>query len=196
MPKHPTGLHRAHSTPQPACAMPEPAVLCCAVQTSIKIWDLESKSVVDDLRPEFSKTYGRKAIEPYCVSLAWSADGSTLFAGGQGLRTCINLFVCTCSTFFAGWHGGWLAGGGWGGGGVGSGQVRCCLRVLMGVGARVVMGFGGRRVCQGEPCSQAIERQSNRRQHACTGRLDVWHQMLLAATIESATHDRCRACMA
>lgn len=51
------------------------------LQTSIKIWDLESKSVVDDLRPEFSKTYGRKAIEPYCVSLAWSADGGTLFAG-------------------------------------------------------------------------------------------------------------------
>jgi guanine nucleotide-binding protein subunit beta-2-like 1 protein len=55
--------------------------LCAATQTSIKIWDLESKSVVDDLRPEFSKTYGRKAIEPYCVCLAWSADGGTLFAG-------------------------------------------------------------------------------------------------------------------
>jgi len=55
--------------------------LCAATQTSIKIWDLESKSVVDDLRPEFSKVYGRKAIEPYCVSLAWSADGGTLFAG-------------------------------------------------------------------------------------------------------------------
>jgi guanine nucleotide-binding protein subunit beta-2-like 1 protein len=55
--------------------------LCAATQSSIKIWDLESKSVVDDLRPEFSKTYGKKAIVPYCVSLAWSADGSTLFAG-------------------------------------------------------------------------------------------------------------------
>lgn len=40
--------------------------------------------MVDDLRPEFTKTYGRKAIEPYCVSLAWSADGGTLFAGGLG----------------------------------------------------------------------------------------------------------------
>jgi guanine nucleotide-binding protein subunit beta-2-like 1 protein len=55
--------------------------LCAATQGSIKIWDLESKSVVDDLRPEFTKTYGRKAIVPYCVSLAWSADGGTLFAG-------------------------------------------------------------------------------------------------------------------
>ena len=50
-------------------------------QSSIKIWDLESKSVVDDLRPEFSKTYSKKAIEPYAISLAWSADGGTLFAG-------------------------------------------------------------------------------------------------------------------
>lgn len=55
--------------------------LCAATQSSIKIWDLESKSVVDDLRPEFSKTYGKKAIVPYCVSIAWSADGGTLFAG-------------------------------------------------------------------------------------------------------------------
>ncbi|KAI8469733.1 MAG: WD40-repeat-containing domain protein [Monoraphidium minutum] len=55
--------------------------LCAATQTSIKIWDLESKSVVDDLRPEFSKTFGKKATIPYCVSLAWSADGSTLYAG-------------------------------------------------------------------------------------------------------------------
>lgn len=46
-----------------------------------QIWDLESKSVVDDLRPEFSKTFGKKATIPYCVSLAWSADGSTLYAG-------------------------------------------------------------------------------------------------------------------
>jgi hypothetical protein len=30
---------------------------------------------------EFTKTYGKKAIVPYCVSIAWSADGGTLFAG-------------------------------------------------------------------------------------------------------------------
>lgn len=51
---------------------------------SPQIWDLESKSVVDDLRPEFSKTFGKKATIPYCVSLAWSADGSTLYAGYTG----------------------------------------------------------------------------------------------------------------
>jgi guanine nucleotide-binding protein subunit beta-2-like 1 protein len=54
--------------------------LCAATQQSIKIWDLESKSIVDDIRPEFDKI-GRKSFAPYCVSLAWSADGATLYAG-------------------------------------------------------------------------------------------------------------------
>jgi len=55
--------------------------LCAATQQSVKIWDLESKSVVDDLRPDFARAFGRKATPPYCVSLAWSADGATLYAG-------------------------------------------------------------------------------------------------------------------
>jgi guanine nucleotide-binding protein subunit beta-2-like 1 protein len=40
-----------------------------------------SKSVVDELRPEWNREFKRKATIPYCVSLAWSADGSTLFSG-------------------------------------------------------------------------------------------------------------------
>lgn len=40
-----------------------------------------SKSVVDDLRPEWKKEFKKKATVPYCVSLAWSADGSTLYSG-------------------------------------------------------------------------------------------------------------------
>ncbi|KAG0249482.1 cross-pathway control WD-repeat protein cpc2, partial [Mortierella polycephala] len=44
------------------------------------IWDLESKSVVDELRPEFTNV-GKKSNPPEAVSLAWSADGQTLFAG-------------------------------------------------------------------------------------------------------------------
>lgn len=53
-----------------------------ATQNYIKIWDLESKSVVDELKPEFQgKTFGKKAQVPYCVSLAWSADGTTLYCG-------------------------------------------------------------------------------------------------------------------
>lgn len=51
--------------------------LCAATDDSIKIWDLESKIVVDTLRPEESEN----GKIPACTSLAWSADGSTLFAG-------------------------------------------------------------------------------------------------------------------
>ena len=39
-----------------------------------------SKSIVDDLRPEFNIT-SKRAQVPYCVSVAWSADGSTLYCG-------------------------------------------------------------------------------------------------------------------
>ncbi|KAK9721191.1 cross-pathway control WD-repeat protein cpc2 [Basidiobolus ranarum] len=54
--------------------------LCAATSSGIKVWDLESKSVVDELRPEFVGV-GRKSNDPYCVSLAWSADGNALFSG-------------------------------------------------------------------------------------------------------------------
>jgi guanine nucleotide-binding protein subunit beta-2-like 1 protein len=55
--------------------------LCAGTQNKIKIWDLESKSVVDELVPEFNYTLGRKAMVPFCLSLCWAADGQTLFAG-------------------------------------------------------------------------------------------------------------------
>merc|ERR1719361_73818 len=55
--------------------------LCAATQGgAIKIWDLESKSVVDELKPEVISISG-KAKPADCISLAWSADGQTLFAG-------------------------------------------------------------------------------------------------------------------
>merc|ERR1712078_147885 len=54
--------------------------LCAANASSIIIFDLEKKSKVDELKPE-STAVGKKAREPECVSLAWSADGQTLFAG-------------------------------------------------------------------------------------------------------------------
>jgi len=43
----------------------------------IRIWDLENKDVVAELLPPASK----KGVAPECLSVAWSADGSTLFAG-------------------------------------------------------------------------------------------------------------------
>ncbi|PIA19291.1 WD40 repeat-like protein [Coemansia reversa NRRL 1564] len=54
--------------------------LCAATASCIKVWDLESKSAVCELRPDFS-ALGKDAREPECTSLAWSADGNVLFAG-------------------------------------------------------------------------------------------------------------------
>ena len=54
--------------------------LCAATSMSIKIWDLESKGMVDELKGEFTPA-GKNAQIPYCTCLAWSADGSDLFAG-------------------------------------------------------------------------------------------------------------------
>jgi len=55
--------------------------LVAATTTSIKIWDLESKLMVDELRLETPPAVGKHTQVPYCTSLAWSADGSDLFAG-------------------------------------------------------------------------------------------------------------------
>jgi len=55
--------------------------LCAATKKGIKIYDLETKSVVADLELEEEETTSKDALVPFCTSLAWSADGSTLFAG-------------------------------------------------------------------------------------------------------------------
>ncbi|RKP13089.1 WD40-repeat-containing domain protein [Piptocephalis cylindrospora] len=54
--------------------------LCAATASAIRIWDLESKSPVCELSPEFTDL-GKHAQAPQPISLAWSADGSTLFSG-------------------------------------------------------------------------------------------------------------------
>jgi guanine nucleotide-binding protein subunit beta-2-like 1 protein len=54
--------------------------LCAATTNGIKIWDLESKSLVTDIKLD-DVPVGKNAQVPYCISLAWSADGSDLFAG-------------------------------------------------------------------------------------------------------------------
>jgi len=46
---------------------------------TVKIWDLESRVCVDELKPEFNQS--KKSVPIQCISLAWSADGTTLFAG-------------------------------------------------------------------------------------------------------------------
>jgi len=63
------------------CFSPNRYWLCAATQSGIKIWDLESKTVVVDLRIEFTASPRGRATVPYCVSLTWSADGTTLYSG-------------------------------------------------------------------------------------------------------------------
>jgi len=56
--------------------------LCAATASNIMIWDLESKVCVDEFKPDFhTAERGRKAVPIQCISLSWSADGTTLFAG-------------------------------------------------------------------------------------------------------------------
>ncbi|KAL0380140.1 UNVERIFIED_CONTAM: Guanine nucleotide-binding protein subunit beta-like protein [Sesamum angustifolium] len=73
------------------CFSPNRYWLCAATESSIKIWDLESKSVVVDLKVDLKQeselategtapTSGKNKVI-YCTSLNWSADGSTLFSG-------------------------------------------------------------------------------------------------------------------
>jgi len=54
--------------------------LCAATQDSIKIWDLESKGLVAQLDKNYPD-FQAKLPNPAAISLAWSADGTTLFAG-------------------------------------------------------------------------------------------------------------------
>jgi guanine nucleotide-binding protein subunit beta-2-like 1 protein len=56
--------------------------LCAAVGPTVKIWDLEDKKPVDELKPEIMNSSSQsKTVPPQCISLAWSPDGQTLYAG-------------------------------------------------------------------------------------------------------------------
>ncbi|KAK8559458.1 hypothetical protein V6N13_026880 [Hibiscus sabdariffa] len=71
------------------CFSPNRYWLCAATEQSIKIWDLESKTIVEDLKVDLKteaeksdvSDTGNKKKVIYCTSLNWSADGSTLFSG-------------------------------------------------------------------------------------------------------------------
>lgn len=63
------------------CFSPNRYWLCAATSSGIKIWDLESKSIVDDLSPTDLTQAGKKSLPHHPLCLAWSADGNTLFAG-------------------------------------------------------------------------------------------------------------------
>lgn len=53
--------------------------LVAATDNTIKVWDLENKNVLDELLP--TKESRISPNLPWCVSLSWSSDGNTLFAG-------------------------------------------------------------------------------------------------------------------
>jgi len=55
--------------------------LCAATEAGIKIWDLESKTLVAELTKNAFPEFGAKIPNPVPISLAWNADGSILFAG-------------------------------------------------------------------------------------------------------------------
>jgi guanine nucleotide-binding protein subunit beta-2-like 1 protein len=59
--------------------------LCAGTRSSIRIWDLDSKSVVAELNKNahdfFLNQPSGLTSNPECISLAWSSDGKTLYAG-------------------------------------------------------------------------------------------------------------------
>jgi guanine nucleotide-binding protein subunit beta-2-like 1 protein len=60
------------------CFSPTRYWLCAATSSSIIIWNLENKTKVEELKPEWASGSG---IGHHCLSLAWSADGQTLYGG-------------------------------------------------------------------------------------------------------------------
>ncbi|KAL8141809.1 hypothetical protein V2J09_014841 [Rumex salicifolius] len=71
------------------CFSPNRYWLCAATENGIRVWDLESKTIVDELKVDLKSeadmaegaASGNKKKVIYCTSLSWSADGSTLFGG-------------------------------------------------------------------------------------------------------------------
>merc|ERR1711977_24322 len=64
------------------CFSPNRYWLCAGTDNGIRIWDLEGKGIVDELKLDLpARDPKSKALPTSCISLAWSADGNTLFAG-------------------------------------------------------------------------------------------------------------------
>ena len=67
----------AHDPINALCFAPNRYWLCAATDKCIVIHDLETKRIVDELKPEVAE--GEAIPRPTC--LTWSSDGRTLFAG-------------------------------------------------------------------------------------------------------------------
>mmetsp|Transcript_24060 Transcript_24060/g.48585 ORF Transcript_24060/g.48585 Transcript_24060/m.48585 type:complete len:313 (+) Transcript_24060:737-1675(+) len=62
------------------CFSPNRYWLCASTTKEIKIWDLESKKMIDEIRINASTT-GLSQKELICTSMIWSIDGTTLITG-------------------------------------------------------------------------------------------------------------------
>jgi guanine nucleotide-binding protein subunit beta-2-like 1 protein len=55
--------------------------LCAATYEGIAVWDVEKKAQIDLVQPNYPQTKNQKGRTPDCTALAWSEDGSALYAG-------------------------------------------------------------------------------------------------------------------
>lgn len=53
--------------------------LCAATSSNIKVWDLETKELVETLELPVESVTGSSM--PHCLSLCWSSDGTNLYSG-------------------------------------------------------------------------------------------------------------------
>lgn len=64
------------------CFSPNRYWLCAGTDNAIRIWDLEGKGIVDELKLDLPAVDpNSKALPISCISLAWSFDGNELYAG-------------------------------------------------------------------------------------------------------------------
>ena len=76
--------------------------LCAASGSVIKIFDLETKLVVEELTVDFVGV-GKKSVDPQVTCLAWSADGQTLFSGyTDGLIRVCSFLICSITNYRSG----------------------------------------------------------------------------------------------
>lgn len=78
------------------CFSPNRYWLCCATNSSVKIFDLEHKSLLQELSVEsVNDSEAKQALIPKALTLTWSQDGQSLFVGYSD--NCIRVFDVSAS---------------------------------------------------------------------------------------------------
>ncbi|XP_037927643.1 guanine nucleotide-binding protein subunit beta-like protein [Teleopsis dalmanni] len=76
------------------CFSPNRYWLCVAHGTTIKVWDLDRKRTVEELRPDIAPVKLHH-VQPECLCLTWSPDGQTLYAGySDGIVRIWQVSIC------------------------------------------------------------------------------------------------------